>query len=247
MTELYRIGTDGSPLDRIGRQVTQDTFQAALRSPAGRWLVLSSDWLPQVLVDVRAQRARHHLLLLQQQQEWFEELLKAAFRTVLTRVGLPRDQLADVLRDKHPENFFIGGLVLPEAVLLYRGNFDRLVIPRTWFLPSGTAAPDFDDFEVIDYGQTIRLGRYEAATDALLYDFDATARRRMRKHALDQDRSLGAAIRRLRLQRKLSRDDFDVTAKTIARIERGEVEPHTKTLAILAKRLGVKPDELSTY
>jgi transcriptional regulator with XRE-family HTH domain len=34
----------------------------------------------------------------------------------------------------------------------------------------------------------------------------------------------------------------------IARIERGEVEePHDETLAIIAKRLGVKADQIKTY
>jgi transcriptional regulator with XRE-family HTH domain len=47
----------------------------------------------------------------------------------------------------------------------------------------------------------------------------------------------------------LARANFPgLSAKTIARIERGDTgKPHGKTLAILAKKLGVKPDEIETY
>ena len=58
-----------------------------------------------------------------------------------------------------------------------------------------------------------------------------------------------ASLRRLRLMRGLSRDDFPgVAAKTIARIERGEVErPREETLHRIAQRLGVAPADITTY
>jgi len=61
--------------------------------------------------------------------------------------------------------------------------------------------------------------------------------------------SFGGALRRLRLARGLSRDDFpDINAKTIARIERGEVEkPHGETLVKICGVLGVAPEEIETY
>ncbi len=48
---------------------------------------------------------------------------------------------------------------------------------------------------------------------------------------------------------RVSRDDFaPLSAKTIARIERNEVEkPHGETLRIIAKRLNVDPEEIETY
>jgi transcriptional regulator with XRE-family HTH domain len=51
------------------------------------------------------------------------------------------------------------------------------------------------------------------------------------------------------LQRRLKRSDFPgVASKTIARIERSEVEkPHGKTLLTIAKRLGVRADEIENY
>ena len=184
------------------------------------------------------------------------ELLSAAFRVVVapgehTKLLSP-DDLRDVLSAEHPEDYFVGGVVdrHDDAVVLYRGNLERLVVPLSWFAPSGKGAkPDFDDFEVIDCGQTVRFGEYEAATDAVLYEFDRAARQRMKKREVQQDRSFGGALRRLRLQRGLSRSDFgDLTEKTLARIERGEVkEPHGQTLRIIAERLGVEPHEIRSY
>lgn len=102
---------------------------------------------------------------------------------------------------------------------------------------------------VRDGGQTIRLGEYEAAVDALLYEVDPGYRKRAKRRELELDDSFGGALRRLRLQRGLKRADFpEVSAKEIARIERGEVEkPHDRTLRSLAARLGVSPEEIRTY
>jgi transcriptional regulator with XRE-family HTH domain len=70
-----------------------------------------------------------------------------------------------------------------------------------------------------------------------------------KKRAMERDDSFGGALRRLRLQKGLHRSDFGgITAKEIARIERGEVKrPHPRTAALLAKRLGVPAREIPTY
>ena len=75
------------------------------------------------------------------------------------------------------------------------------------------------------------------------------ARQRMRARELKQDSSFGAALHRLRLQKGLTREGFPrVSAKTIARIERGEVEkPHRETLEIIARKLGVRVEEIGSY
>ena len=54
---------------------------------------------------------------------------------------------------------------------------------------------------------------------------------------------------RLRKQRRLKRSDFaPVSAKEIARMERNEVAtPHAKTLATIARRLGVRVEEIGGY
>jgi hypothetical protein len=131
-----------------------------------------------------------------------------------------------------------------------RGDLTRLVVPWSWFRPSGDGtAPDFDDVEVVDGGLTIRLGAYEAALDAILYEFDREYRARERQRRLEMDPSFGAALRRLRLQKGVARSDLPgVSDKEIARIERGEVKrPRRGTLRLVAERLGVEPAEIETY
>lgn len=183
-------------------------------------------------------------------------LLHAIFRVVVSADEgvrlLPTDELADVLGSPHREDLFVGAAVAPAdaAVILYRGSLEPLVVPLTWFRARpGGPRPDAACLAITDSGQTVRLGDYEAATDAILYEFDDTYRRRAKKRQLERDRSFGGALRRLRLQKGVRRTDFpSLTAKEIARIERGEVKkPHQRTLAVLAKRLGVPADKIPGY
>ena len=183
-------------------------------------------------------------------------LLHAIFRFVVAPGNgvrlLPTEDIVDVLVSAEREDLLIGAAVDAEArsVVLYRGSLEPLVVPLAWFKARrGGPKPDPVDFEVIDSGQTVRLGPYEAATDAILYEFDADYRRRAKRRRLEGDRSLGGALRRLRIQKGLSRGDFPgISEKEVARIERGEVKrPHAETVAALAKRLGVRPDDVATY
>ena len=78
---------------------------------------------------------------------------------------------------------FIGGAVdtVAKVLLLYRGNPESLVLPRAWFARSGMARPNAAKIEAIDYGQTVRLGGFEAATRAISYEFDPDAGRSRRR------------------------------------------------------------------
>jgi DNA-binding Xre family transcriptional regulator len=165
---------------------------------------------------------------------------------------LPADEIVEVLKTDRPQDYFVGGTVDKDdgKVVLYRGSLEWMAVPFSFFARSGRGIePDFGDFEVIDCGQTLRFGSYEAASEAVLYAYDADARKRMQANELAHDASFGAALRRLRLLKKVSREDFPgVAAKTIARIERGEVEkPQGATLAKIAERLEVSPSEIETY
>ncbi len=183
-------------------------------------------------------------------------LLHAIFRFVVsTDEGaqlLPAEELADVLGSPNREDLFVGGAVAPDdvAVILYRGNIEPLVVPLGWFRARpGGPKPDPSRLAIADSGQTVRLGDYEAAADAILYEFAEAFRRRAKKRRFEKDRSFGGALRRLRVQKGLGRSDFPgITAKEIARVERGDVKrPHPRTLAVVSKRLGVAPDEIATY
>lgn len=79
-------------------------------------------------------------------------------------------EVAEVMASPEPRNLIIGGSadLIEGIVVLIRGDFTSVLVPFDWFEPSGTTEPDFTDFEVIDYGQTVRFGGYEAATEAIL-------------------------------------------------------------------------------
>ena len=168
------------------------------------------------------------------------------------RAFLAGDELAEVLKAPNCEELLIGGTVDrgSEIVTLWRGNLDALIVPFSAFPVSGDGIrPDFDDFSVIDSGQTIRFGEYEAAAEAVFYEYDSDYRRRKNKERKASDRGLGPSIRRLRIQRGLRQEDFPgVAAKTIARIEQGKVQSiHDKTRRTIAEVLHVDPGELDTF
>jgi hypothetical protein len=202
-------------------------------------------------------RTLGNLLLLESPRIESLPALHTVFRNVVGAVEsfkvLPPDELVEVLSGPREEarDLFIGGSVDPvsETLTLTRGNLDTVVVPMSKFRPSGKATPDPSDFAVEDYGHTVRLGEYEAAADAILYEVDPDFRKRLNARRRQEDRGFGASLRRLRLQRHLGRSDFPgLSAKTLARIERGETgKPHGKTLTVLAKALGVKPAEIETY
>jgi helix-turn-helix protein len=201
-------------------------------------------------------KAPHRLLLIGSPRAPERVFLRAVFESVVAPGDeiqmLKLDDLFEALGSAHRANLFIGGVVAPAArsLVLIRGDLTSLIVPFSWFVarPNGPK-PDFSAFELIDGGQTIKLGDYEAAADALLYELDAEFRQQERKRRISADRSFGGALRRLRLQLGLSREDFPgLSAKTIARIERGDVkEPHGETLTRIAERLGVKPEEIASF
>ncbi len=167
---------------------------------------------------------------------------------------LPPDELAEVLAASNREDLFISGTVDPDTstITFSRGNLNLLVVPFSVFQPSGNGvAPDFSDFSITDYGQTVRLGDYEAAVDAILYECDSDYRRRLRRQRRASERTFGASLRRLRLQKRVSRSDFPgISEKTIARIEQGETGKQSirpRTLSVIAQRLGVEAPEIGSF
>jgi hypothetical protein len=165
---------------------------------------------------------------------------------------LPKNELIEVLALPDRNDRFIGVMLDPESktMTLWRGDLLSLVVPFSAFSATANGIrPDFNHASLTDFGHTIRLGDYEAASDSILYDFDPDFRRRLNRHRKATERTLGASIRRLRRQRELTRNDFPgIDPKTLARIERNEVtRPHADTLKILARRLGTPVERLASY
>ena len=173
-------------------------------------------------------------------------LMRALFRYVVSvdegvRL-LSIGELAEVLSSANRADLFIGAAVAraDAAVILYRGNLEPLVVPLSWFheRPEGSR-PDLSDVAVTDFGQTVRLGDYEAATDAILYEFDDDYRRRAKRRQLETDRSLGGALRRLRLQKGVRQSDFpggsakEIARMSVVRSRRGHTDIRSLQLRIV--------------
>lgn len=54
-------------------------------------------------------------------------------------------------------------------ITLFRGDGTTVIAPFDLFVPNPTATPDFNDFEIIDYGTAVRLGNYEMAFNSILH------------------------------------------------------------------------------
>ena len=93
---------------------------------------------------------------------------------------LPIDELVQILRSENRQDFVIGGKVLPDrSLLLYRGDLEPVKVPLSWFIPRpGDPEPDPTRFSVANYGQSLHLGEYEVAIDAVLRAFDDAYRSR---------------------------------------------------------------------
>lgn len=198
----------------------------------------------------------NRLLVLNKTRRQERDLLQIVFRIVVTPdkgVYLPDlSEMKEILSAPDREDLLIGAVADPvnEIVLLYRGNLQPLVVPYAWFSRRPSAQrPNFRDLEITDHGQTLRLGAYEASTDAILYAHDPAYRRAAKQRLVQRDSSFGGALRRLRLLKGVSRSDFPgLSEKQIARIERGEIgKPHKSTVAAIAERLGVDPSEIPSY
>jgi hypothetical protein len=218
------------------------------------WIATGHDgirWMARGLTGT-AQRRRGTLLAMEPVPEDLVTLLTNWFDRVvlLPRQRLPAVELAAVFEREDRADFCIAGTIEPElgiAVLL-RGDLKVIAAPLTDFGPGGDGTPpDFDDFEVVDHGRTLRFGSYEAAFDVLLYLHDPEYRRRLRQRRKEGN-TLGNALRRLRRERGLRLEDLGPLEKAVARIERGEVkQPRRRTLEAIAERLGTTPEELAEF
>ncbi|MEE8410176.1 MAG: helix-turn-helix transcriptional regulator [Myxococcota bacterium] len=258
---VVEAGKKSKVFDRLNPFVLRHPEQAEFEMPPTArsvlWIVARASHLQKLVPYWSEHQRERRLLLLEPVESPRLDLLNALFKSVVVRekdVGmLDSNDIAEVLAAPNKEDLFIGGRVdrKDKVIVVYRGDLSRLIVPFSVFRARrGGTKPNYDDFEVIDCGQTIRLGAYEAAGEAILYELDADYRRRARKNRIRESRSFGAALRRLRLQRGMRLTDFrpDVTDKEVGRIERNEVKrPRPATVKKIAARLGVEPEEIASY
>jgi hypothetical protein len=235
--------------------------EAAVSRPSKRatWISFSRQFTDILLEEAVTAGTGHrggHLLTLTPPRAESIPALLGLFHTVFGLAEgfrwLPKEELVEaIIRDDAAQRF-IGGYVdlKGKALTLLRGNLEALVAPLSVFQRSGERTePDFARLGLTDYGRTVALGDYEASADAVLYELDPQYRRRLKKQRRQSERTFGAALMRLRKQRRLKRSDFGpISAKEIARIERNEVaKPHSRTLEAIAARLRVRVEEIADY
>lgn len=222
------------------------------------WILKSEDSIPPLIRAVAADipRVRPSWLISYARPKGASaRILESSFDRTLfgVRAMVEFDDLVEILDADHPEDYALAAEWdrEHETLAIWRGDLTALLVPlnRRTFPERAGVAPDPERLAIVDSGQTIRMGEYETAMDRLLYERDPDYRRRARKRRLHEEPGLGASIRRLRLLRGVRRSEFPgLEEKTIARIERGEVEhPHAGTLETIAKRLGVRVKQLEEY
>ncbi len=229
------------------------------------WISPDSETTDELLRNLTTLCAAHHgrsyhtgnIFMLEPPRSRVVPVLHSLFEKVIGEAPsfklLPYDQLVEVLSASKEKacDLFVGGIVDAESstLTLVRGNLERISVPLSMFHASGVSHPNFRQFELDDYGHTIRFGEYEAAADAVLYEFDADYRKRINAKRRAEEKGFGPCLRRLRIQKGVARDGFPgVAAKTIARLERGEVgKPQGKTLHTIVEVLGVEADQIETF
>jgi hypothetical protein len=246
-----------------GVSVCRDRSQveAVVTGPRRRvtWISFTrnfTDILLKEAVDARADLRGSHLITLAPPRAESVPALVGLFQPVFglgeAFQWLPKEEFVEVLTLNDASERFIGGCIDRKAkvLTLLRGDIETVLVPFAIFQRSGDGTePDFARLRLADYGRTVAFGEYEASADAILYELDADYRRKLRKRRRESERTLGAALMRLRKQRRFKRSDFaPISAKEIARIERNEIrKPHATTLDVIANRLGVRPEEIADY
>lgn len=257
-----RAGKRGGRLRDIRVLTTPEMIRAAVStaSPESRWVLRSGGLLRDFVSALHSRPHFGRLLVCVGEPRGqpggpVYSTLAALSRSVVGGLEgfrwLPPEELWEVLASRDPD-LFLGGISDPltETVTLVRSTFDTLPVRFSSFVRASPAAtPDFSRLSVTDHGQTVRLGDYEAAADAILYELDPAYRRKLRARRRAEERGFGPGLRRLRKQRGLRRSDFPgLSARTIARIESGRsTRLHRKTREVIGRTLGVPAEAIADW
>lgn len=249
-------------LQRKLKFVKKDAFEPLLTKIKQESLVVADNSIESVIASLQESffkkqadlRKRIKILVIADMPLKALPTLEALFKDTIVipnNTALPLEEILEIINDTNAKNYVIGGQVdeKTRVVTLIRGDLSKLVVPFSIFRPSGIGVkPDFTRFSVEDFGQSIKLGDYEASVDAVFYEFDSLYRRERKAELAKKDKSFGACLRRLRILKNLKQNDFvSVDEREIGRIERGEVHPRRSTIDKITKVLKVKYTEIETY
>lgn len=222
------------------------------------WIVSSSRYLPKIYSACTwplTHRLESMLVLDNITNDTWTSLSQVTNKLVmipLHKASLPINELGEVLADDGRSNYAICVSVdlQNRVVTIWRGDITTLLVPLSAFpARPGNPQPNFSKVSIIDYGQTIKFGEYEASMESILYEYDPDYRRLLKRKRCAEEQGFGPSFKRLRIQKGLRRLDFHpLSEKTIARIERGEVKRlHKNTYRILSEKLGVGREEIASY
>jgi len=66
----------------------------------------------------------------------------------------------------------IAGCIIDDNIILVNGRFDIIKIDKSWFPANKLTKPNFNSFEIIDHGNTLKFGDYEAASDVIICEYE---------------------------------------------------------------------------
>lgn len=88
---------------------------------------------------------------------------------------LSKDEIFMALNSQNRDKLIIGGLVNKDkkTVIFFRGGNCNLLaklftVPFSLFSDSTQVQPNFDDLSIVDNGQTIKFGTYEASAESVI-------------------------------------------------------------------------------
>lgn len=78
--------------------------------------------------------------------------------------------MAEVLQRQYVVSGYVN--LDQRIMILFRGDGTSMKLSFNVFTPSPVETPDFEQFDIIDYGQTIKLGNYEVPTDWVIDTYE---------------------------------------------------------------------------
>lgn len=88
--------------------------------------------------------------------------------------AISEDELDVITTAPNRDQLCFGACVASDLLLLVRGDLATFAVPLTMFPPSGDGVvPDFRRLAVVDYGQTLRFGEYEACFETVIAEMEA--------------------------------------------------------------------------
>lgn len=98
------------------------------------------------------------------------------YRAIGSLAVLPPKEMDEILSLPSAEKrrLIVGGYAdyTLQHLILFRGDGTSVVAPFSMFEPTPQTSPNFEELDIIDYGNTVKLGEYEASTRSILIDLD---------------------------------------------------------------------------